>query len=264
MTKKQKYFLLSLILGLGIVYAIWVNGFNNILVLVDNNQIEYKTRANIVEDVLGELLKKDELTLGELDIVTPSLTSNVAEDLIIKIIRVEKKVITIREEIPYVKEYKHENNILNGQKRIIKNGQTGILSKTYLVTYQDGIEQKKEFIKDEILQEPVAEIIALGTKQIVQRAGKNLDVKKTLTMKSTAYTHTGNKTATGKWPQRGTIAVDPKVIPLGSKLYIDGYGFGVAQDIGSAIKGEHLDLFMDSEKEALKWGSKTVRVYVLN
>ena len=69
------------------------------------------------------------------------------------------------------------------------------------------------------------------------------------------------KTASGMKPQRGVIAVDPRVIPLGTKLYIPGYGNCIAGDTGGAIKGHKVDLFMNSKSERKKFGRRQVRVY---
>lgn len=85
----------------------------------------------------------------------------------------------------------------------------------------------------------------------------------TLVLEATGYTHTGNQTFTETWPKTGTIAVDPKVIPLGTKLYIDGYGLGVAEDTGRLIKGRIIDLFFNTEREATNWGRRKVRVRVV-
>lgn len=79
---------------------------------------------------------------------------------------------------------------------------------------------------------------------------------------ATAYTWTGNRTATGTWPSRGTVAVDPRVIPLGTELHIEGYGSAVAADTGGAIQGQKIDLYMDSEHECLQWGRRKVEVQI--
>jgi len=82
-------------------------------------------------------------------------------------------------------------------------------------------------------------------------------------LKVTAYTHTGNRTASGIWPRRGHVAVDPKLIPLGTKLFIEGYGPAVAVDTGGAIKEHRMDVFFETEKEARKWGRRfKVRVWI--
>lgn len=69
------------------------------------------------------------------------------------------------------------------------------------------------------------------------------------------------QTATGRKPQVGVIAVDPKVIPLETELYVEGYGYCVAGDVGGAIKGDRLDLFMNTRDECYTWGRKDVRVW---
>lgn len=83
------------------------------------------------------------------------------------------------------------------------------------------------------------------------------------TFEITAYTHTGNRTATGIWPKPGIVAVDPAVIPLGTKLHIPGYGTATAHDTGEDIKGYRLDVFFDTHEEAINYGRKIkkVRVY---
>ena len=85
----------------------------------------------------------------------------------------------------------------------------------------------------------------------------------TIILEATAYTWTGCRTATGTWPSRGTVAVDPRVIPLGTELYIEGYGPAIAADTGSAIKGNRIDLYMESEDECWAWGRRTVEVRVI-
>lgn len=79
---------------------------------------------------------------------------------------------------------------------------------------------------------------------------------------ATAYSYTGNWTATGTWPRCGTVAVDPRVIPLGSRLWVEGYGPGRAEDTGYLIKGRRIDMFLPSRAEAREWGRKRVRVVV--
>ena len=76
-------------------------------------------------------------------------------------------------------------------------------------------------------------------------------------------------TYTGIPVRPGIVAVDPNVIPLGSRLYIEGigdtpdYGYALAADIGSAVKGDIIDLYKESTEEVKKWGVRKVRVYIL-
>lgn len=97
-------------------------------------------------------------------------------------------------------------------------------------------------------------------------------VKKEMVVEATAYTAYCNGctgiTKTGinlrKNPNQKVIAVDPKVIPLGAKVYVEGYGTAIAGDIGGAIKGNRIDVFMPSKQNAFKWGRKKVKIQVLN
>lgn len=89
----------------------------------------------------------------------------------------------------------------------------------------------------------------------------------TLTMQSTAYTG-GTLTATGSKPIYNpggisTIAVDPNVIPLGSKVYVSGYGTAIAADTGGAIKGNIIDVYFNSEADCIAWGRRNVTVEIL-
>ena len=90
---------------------------------------------------------------------------------------------------------------------------------------------------------------------------------KVLTMEASAYSSqdpgNGNYTATGSRLTKGIVSVDPNLIPLGTKLYVEGYGYAVADDVGGAIKGNRIDLAYDSRAEALQFGRQTVKVYVL-
>jgi 3D (Asp-Asp-Asp) domain-containing protein len=91
----------------------------------------------------------------------------------------------------------------------------------------------------------------------------SLNAVKSFTVEATAYTYTGNPTATGVYPREGLIAVDPRVIPLGTQVYVEGYGYAVAADTGGAIKGNIIDVFFPSLKRCLDWGRRPVTIYIL-
>jgi 3D (Asp-Asp-Asp) domain-containing protein len=82
-------------------------------------------------------------------------------------------------------------------------------------------------------------------------------------MQATAYTYTGYRTATGQNPAVGMVAVDPSVIPLGSRMYIEGYGYARAADTGGAVRGDKIDLFMEEYGQCIHWGRRMVKVYLL-
>ncbi|NLX02917.1 MAG: hypothetical protein GXY40_10380 [Syntrophomonadaceae bacterium] len=93
---------------------------------------------------------------------------------------------------------------------------------------------------------------------------------RTFTMVATGYTeaaeenypYAGQPSYIGIPLSRGVVAVDPNVIPMGTKLYVEGYGEAIAADQGGAIQGNRIDLFFDSKFEANNWGMRTVKVYI--
>jgi 3D (Asp-Asp-Asp) domain-containing protein len=118
----------------------------------------------------------------------------------------------------------------------------------------------------------VTEVAHKSEHRTVQRTSRSL-VSATTVMyvSATAYTAycpgCSGTTATGidlrAHPDAKVVAVDPSIIPLGTKLYIEGYGYAVAGDTGGAINGKHIDLFMPSREDALNWGRRTVKVTIL-
>ncbi len=125
-------------------------------------------------------------------------------------------------------------------------------------------------------QEPVQEAAAPAPQpepaKEEQPAEQSQQSGKQLTVEATAYTAScegcSGVTATGvdlkANPNQKVIAVDPSVIPLGSKVYVEGYGEAIAADTGGAIKGNKIDVFVPAQADAQQWGRKTVNVTVLN
>lgn len=98
----------------------------------------------------------------------------------------------------------------------------------------------------------------------VSRGARNAGFREAIYMDSTAYSPlAGSHTASGSAVAVGLVAVDPSVIPLGTRLYIEGYGYAYAADTGGAIVGNRIDLFFDSEWQCNQWGRRTVKVYIL-
>ena len=141
---------------------------------------------------------------------------------------------------------------------------------------------KEEVIHVETLVKPIDQVFEEGTKDVFTNDRGDFTARKAIKMVATAYEagprSTGKRpgdkgygiTASGARAKRGTVAVDPRVIPLGTKLYIKSltpgvpdYGFAIAQDTGGAIKGNKIDLFMDTVWECLQFGRRPVMVYIL-
>lgn len=127
----------------------------------------------------------------------------------------------------------------------------------------DSVKQKaKNYINSG--NKKLAELIAKST---APEAGSSDTYKATYSMEATAYTG-GGLTALGLKPVRdpaglSTIAVDPTVIPLGTKVFIPGYGYAIASDTGGAIKGKIIDVYLNSESECYQWGRRQVTLYIV-
>ncbi len=222
----------------------------------DNSQT-ITTDAQTVQNVLEEL----QIKLGIHDRVEPELTEECTDT--IKITRVEKKQVVEEVALDYAIEKKEDPHLYKGEQRILEKGKKGLERSVFEIVIENGQEISKNLIEKVVVSKPKTQIVAYGTRQIASRGGQELEFDRVLTMSATAYTHTGNKTYTGIWPSVGIVAVDPKVIPLGTRLYIDGYGYATAMDTGGAIKGNKIDLFFETRAEALKWGRRNVQVFVL-
>jgi 3D (Asp-Asp-Asp) domain-containing protein len=133
------------------------------------------------------------------------------------------------------------------------------------------IKNEKEIFE---LQQEI-EKINKQLEEIINSAKKNPEKLTKLKVRATAYTSgpesTGKKPGTkgygitysGLRALKGAVAVDPNVIPLGSVLEIPGYGYGIAIDTGSAIKGNKIDVYFDKKNEAIKWGNKEIEIRIL-
>jgi 3D (Asp-Asp-Asp) domain-containing protein len=168
------------------------------------------------------------------------------------------------------------------QEEVIQNGSNGMKKSVYEESYLDGKLISKELSEEIIYKKPVDKIIEKGTKEYVvatSRGGFRYtnEMDSIATAYDLSYASTGKNpgdpyygiTASGTKAQPGTVAVDPKVIPLGTKLYIastDGspdYGFATALDTGGAIKGNRIDLFIEDGTKANNYGIRKVKVYIL-
>jgi 3D (Asp-Asp-Asp) domain-containing protein len=104
-----------------------------------------------------------------------------------------------------------------------------------------------------------ATVVALGAAADRGVAASSRSTR--ITVDAVAY-HLPGKTASGLPCAKGVVAVDPKLIPLGTQLYVPGYGKAVAADVGTAIKGRIIDLWMTTDAAARKWGRRTVTITI--
>ena len=108
----------------------------------------------------------------------------------------------------------------------------------------------------------MASLLLSSQKNVVKPDTHSYKQKYVVTAYSQGEKGVGNFTYTGNRVKKGTIAVDPKYIPLGSKIYVPGYGWGIADDIGGKIKKRHIDVYLNSRHSASRWGRKYMHIIV--
>lgn len=241
-------------------------------VRVDGSIIFFRT----TEETVGEALASQDILLSEADEMDFVASAPVTADMCVTIVRVQTAEESQEVSVPFETVKKANANMTVGQTKTVQEGQNGLVKELYNVSYRDGQEFSRELISSETLAEPVNKIVEYGTKEVRKTVPSRGDLRysKSLKMNASAYTAascgkspsdpTYGLTSTGSRAARGTVAVDPKVIPLGTRLYIDGYGYAVAADTGGSIKGNRIDVYFDSLGECYGFGRKSVNVYVLD
>ncbi|MDK2817775.1 MAG: hypothetical protein PWR22_2404 [Moorella sp. (in: firmicutes)] len=206
------------------------------------------------------ILAQEGITLGPEDRVESNLGSNDPYQYV-RVIRVENAIELSQEVVPPPLVRRPDRTLQPGKEKVVQEGQPGVRYYKYQVKKENGVEVERQLLATWIEVQPQPRIVAYGSR--AYPAVTAARVGDTLKVIATAYTHTGNRTATGIWPYRGIVAVDPRVIPLGTRLYVEGYGYAVAQDTGGLIKGNRIDVFLESEAEAIQWGRRPVTVRIL-
>ncbi len=214
--------------------------------------------------MIKDAIKQAGFQLGKEDIISPGLTEKTKPNQKIEVIRVSSEQIDVEQPIEFGIERTVDNNLEKGLTRTVQTGKNGLALNTVKIVYHNGKEVKREIVESKIISEPVNRVIAMGNITNVSRSGNSLNFREARYMVASAYTYTGNRTATGQQPAVGLVAVDPGVIPLGTPLYIEGYGYAKAADTGGSIRGDRLDLFMEDRTQCLNWGRRTVKVYILD
>jgi len=249
--------------GLILIAYIMIPGliieYKDITIQVDGEEIQFVTAKRSVEEVL----EYKGIVLQPYDYISESLDASLMSDMIIAITRVVKETDILKEVIPKETVYREDSSLDRGVTRVVEEGNDGEKELIYQVTMIDGKEFERMLLEENILLQAVNREIALGVSNRITIGSLSRGYRQSMTMVATAYTHTGNPTFTGVMPQRGTIAVDPSVIPLGQEVYVVGYGYAIAQDTGGAIRGNKIDVFKDTREEAINWGRRTVKVYIL-
>jgi uncharacterized protein YabE (DUF348 family) len=238
------------------------------LTLVDGGKEQqvWSTSATV-----ADFLTQQGIKLNEFDRVEPSLSETLQKDGVINVIRVEKVTDVVEEPIQFAVITKKDEGLDKGKQVTVTEGKQGIVSKEYEVILENGKEVSRKIIGEQKLREKLDKVVAVGTKELDIQVSRGAETGTEFYVNTTAYTAYCNgcsgRTATGfdlrANPGAKVIAVDPRVIPLGTKVYVEGYGYAVAADTGGAIKGHKIDVFFPTKAEAFRWGVRKVKIKIL-
>jgi uncharacterized protein YabE (DUF348 family) len=232
--------------------------------------VVYHTTAQPV----GTVLRRAGISFDADDQVTPAASQLVRPNQEIRVIHVVTKVVKRQTVIEPGIEYQQDCRLERGIRKVARPGAAGIVESRIRLVYEDGKLVKEIKLVERILRPMTNAIVLLGVKSVVNTlvtsrgSYRYIDIKQ---MTATAYSphvqscgkYADGRTYIGKKAGYGLVAVDPRVIRLGTKLYIEGYGKAEAADIGGAIKGDKIDLCYETHEEAVLYGRKKVKVYIL-
>lgn len=229
-------------------------------IAVDGQAISARTTKETVNDVLEEY----GIQAGAMDEISPGAEAVLAPGMEIRVARISVQTLVEDVTVDYKVQKQYTTKVPQGTTRVAREGREGTERRTWIISFRDGKEVGRQLASKKVITQPVDKLIMVGSAMVVSRGGENIRYSNAIDMVATAYTHTGRNTASGIYPYHGAVAVDTSKIPMGTKLYVEGYGYATALDRGSAIKGNKIDLFFETRSEAMRWGVRKVKVYVID
>ena len=245
-----------------------------------NNCGEEQT-ISLAKGTAEEVLNRTGITLAENQSVTPSLNTVITGDMNIYVynsknikLTINGTEMTVTKKISYKTVEKDSDDIMTGESEVSQKGVDGEKEVTKRCKYIDGKYDSTKVIDEKVTKEPVDKIILNGTKRgtTTDTSGAPVSYSYMVSGSGTAYTAApGALTATGVPVYEGGVAVNPAIIPYGSKLYIEAadgshvYGYATAVDTGGALMDGSaiVDLFYFSYDDCVSFGRRDVNVYVL-
>lgn len=236
---------------------------------------------------VADALEKVGITLGENDVVSHDLSEVVSSGMVIFVDEVTYVEKTETKSIPFEKTTKKSSSYAIGTTKVTTKGVNGEKEVSYKEKYVNGKLVDTIIVSEKVTKEPVTQVTSVGTKKIqaikakgepistmgtveLDSNGIPVNYTKVISGSSTAY-YGGGTTASGRPAKVGYVAVDPNVIPYGTKLYIvatDGtvYGYAIAADTGGFVhNGTNtvVDVYLDTYDECVQWGRRNVNIYVI-
>lgn len=222
-------------------------------------------------DTVGGLLGEAGVRLEESDRVAPTMNEVVQVGMTVTVTTIRQVVEVEEEIIEFGTVYRYDDGFPDGEWVLVKAGSSGMIRREYAVRVVDGRVVKRELIR-EVRSAASDEVVTIGTYvaptpvPVVVGAPGDLVCRSTMNVYATWYTAASaggsGTTATGTGVYKGIVAVDPRVIPLGTRMYIPGYGYGLAADTGGGIKGDIIDLGY-GPNDVYDWRSRRVDICIL-
>jgi uncharacterized protein YabE (DUF348 family) len=241
-----------------------------VTIWVDGRQVRTRTLHDTVADVLAEM----NIVLLEQDYTRPALNEPVAAHAEIRVVRIKREIQINQEYIPFETLWEPDPELELDTQVLAQDGARGVRERRSLVTFEDGLEVKRELVADFVARPPQPRVYKYGTKVVI----RTLDTPqgpvqywRKIRMLATSYSASTagvsrdkswyGRTRCGQNMRFGIVAVDPRIVSLGSNVYVPGYGVGNACDTGGAITGKRIDLGYDDDN--LKLWYRWVDVYLL-
>lgn len=246
------------------------------------------TKTTTSDRTVGELLSRLGMELTGEDVVSHGLESAIYDGMELRVDQIRTSQTSYTARLAHDTTYCSDPSLPEGVEEVLLKGVDGELLCTDQVTYTNGIETRREVREETVTRNPVTEIVAVGAGPhpmseearpiigdgtITLPTGETFAYTRVDHVRATAYTHTDPGcdmvTATGTTVHWGTVAVDPRYIPYGTKMFImanDGsyvYGLATAEDCGGDIKGDRMDLYMPTFQQCMEFGRRRCTIYFL-
>ncbi|HKX17888.1 MAG TPA: 3D domain-containing protein [bacterium] len=230
-----------------------------------------KSSVRVAASTVGEALHVLGVNVGQIDRVYPDAADAVYPGIPITVERREWRSWVEQRSVGYTSTTVADPQLYKGNRMVRTPGRPGIDRRIVQALYAN--ERPATMVPQAwtMLRPPVTEVVAVGTRAMIASRG-DFAGHEYMMLEATAYYSgpnnygggIGPRTAIGLLAQRGVVAVDPSVIPLGSHLFIEGYGYAIAGDTGGAIQGMRIDLCFNTYDDAINFGRRTVKVYILD
>ena len=237
-----------------------------VTVYIDQTPVCTSTNAKTVGEFIDELQASGSLTTKYL-LQDVSETDELTKDMEIHISSMIENTYYVTKEVPFETVTTFNNSLPIEHEAVLREGKVGyeeILIKELIV---GGELVSSDLIESKTVKDPVEQIIEKGSKDALFINEELIPYSDVYTVTATGYSrmqaNLSDYTYTGVLAEYGVIAVDPDFLPLGTKVFVEGYGFASCEDTGGAIKGTRVDLCFNSVDECFQWGVQDVKLYVL-